>query len=76
MDLKEKTVAALKKHDSGKEVLRLPAALPGASVLIPLLLRDGQLRLLLTVRAIHVRNLRLSMSYCLDVNCMYSMRMY
>uniref|UniRef100_A0A673JFT6 Nudix (nucleoside diphosphate linked moiety X)-type motif 7 n=1 Tax=Sinocyclocheilus rhinocerous TaxID=307959 RepID=A0A673JFT6_9TELE len=54
MDLKEKTVAALKKHDSGEKFLRLPA-LPGASVLIPLLLRDGQLRLLLTVRAIHLK---------------------
>lgn len=55
MDLKEKTVAALKKHDSGaEEFLRLPA-LPAASVLIPLLLRDGQLRLLLTVRAIHLK---------------------
>ncbi|XP_059391790.1 peroxisomal coenzyme A diphosphatase NUDT7-like [Carassius carassius] len=54
MDLKEKTVAALKKHDSGEQSLRFPE-LPGASVLIPLLLRDGQLRLLLTVRAIHLK---------------------
>ncbi|XP_016354604.1 peroxisomal coenzyme A diphosphatase NUDT7-like [Sinocyclocheilus anshuiensis] len=55
MDLKEKTVASLKKYDSGDEFPRLPAALPQASVLIPLLLRDGQLRLLLSVRSIHLK---------------------
>ncbi|KAL1247869.1 hypothetical protein QQF64_023245 [Cirrhinus molitorella] len=56
MDLKEKTIAALKKYDSGDELsqLTLPA-IPKASVLIPLLVRDGQLRLLLTVRSIHLK---------------------
>ncbi|XP_043084705.1 peroxisomal coenzyme A diphosphatase NUDT7 [Puntigrus tetrazona] len=54
MDLKEKTVAALKKHGSGERFDGLPA-LPEASVLIPLLLRDGQLRLLLTVRSVHLK---------------------
>ncbi|RXN03540.1 peroxisomal coenzyme A diphosphatase NUDT7 [Labeo rohita] len=56
MDLKEKTIASFKKYVSGDEFsqLKLPV-IPKASVLIPLLVRDGQLRLLLTVRSIHLK---------------------
>ncbi|ROJ64707.1 Peroxisomal coenzyme A diphosphatase NUDT7 [Anabarilius grahami] len=54
MDLKEKTIRSLKKYDSGDEFSHL-SALPKASVLIPLLLRDGQLHVLLTVRSINLK---------------------
>lgn len=69
MDLKEKTIASFKKYVSGDEFsqLKLPV-IPKASVLIPLLVRDGQLRLLLTVRSIHVRNLMCGFSEALLLN--------
>ncbi|KAK7116973.1 hypothetical protein R3I94_022489 [Phoxinus phoxinus] len=54
MDLKEKTIASLRKHASGDAFPRLPAALPRASVLIPLLLRHGELHALMTVRSVHL----------------------
>ncbi|XP_048015228.1 peroxisomal coenzyme A diphosphatase NUDT7 [Megalobrama amblycephala] len=54
MELKEKTIRSLKTYDSGDEFSHLPA-LPKASVLIPLLLRDGQLHMLLTVRSINLK---------------------
>ncbi|XP_077078629.1 peroxisomal coenzyme A diphosphatase NUDT7 [Siphateles boraxobius] len=56
MDLKEKTIASLKKHASGDAFSRLPAALPKASVLIPLLLRHGELHALMTVRSVHLKH--------------------
>ncbi|XP_056104294.1 peroxisomal coenzyme A diphosphatase NUDT7 [Rhinichthys klamathensis goyatoka] len=55
MDLKEKTIASLKKHASGDAFPPLPAALPKASVLIPLLLRHGELHALMTVRSVHLK---------------------
>ncbi|XP_068812320.1 peroxisomal coenzyme A diphosphatase NUDT7 [Struthio camelus] len=45
--------ARLRKHDVGGRFSRLP--LPKASVLLPLLVRGGQLGLLLTVRAAQLR---------------------
>ncbi|XP_067292779.1 peroxisomal coenzyme A diphosphatase NUDT7 [Pseudorasbora parva] len=55
MDLKEKTIASLKKYDSGEACPRVPAV-PKASVLIPLLLRDGELRVLMTVRSVNLKH--------------------
>ncbi|XP_005163269.1 peroxisomal coenzyme A diphosphatase NUDT7 [Danio rerio] len=56
MELKERVTAALRSLSGKVELSRLPIpkSLPKASVLIPLLLQDGELRLLLTVRSIHL----------------------
>lgn len=55
MDLKQKTVDSLKKYETDEDFSHLPA-LPKASVLIPLLLKDGQLQLLLNVRSFNLKN--------------------
>ncbi|XP_055048707.1 peroxisomal coenzyme A diphosphatase NUDT7 isoform X2 [Misgurnus anguillicaudatus] len=55
MDLKQKTVDSLKKYETDEDFSHLPA-LPKASVLIPLLLKDGQLQLLLNVRSLNLKN--------------------
>ncbi|XP_051546360.1 peroxisomal coenzyme A diphosphatase NUDT7 isoform X2 [Myxocyprinus asiaticus] len=49
MDLKEQTIASLKKYETRDEFSYLPA-LPKASVLIPLLVKDGQLQVLLNLK--------------------------
>lgn len=54
MDLKEKIRASLQKYKCDDDFNCLPA-LPKASVLIPLLLEDGQVRLLFNVRSLNVR---------------------
>ncbi|XP_051975756.1 peroxisomal coenzyme A diphosphatase NUDT7 [Xyrauchen texanus] len=54
MDLKEQTIASLKKYEIRDEFSYLPA-LPKASVLIPLLVKDGQLQVLLNVRSINLK---------------------
>lgn len=50
MNLKEETVATLKRFDIGEKFSYLPV-LPKASVLIPLFVRGGQLHTLLTLRS-------------------------
>lgn len=55
MGLKEKIIASLKKYETDVDFSFSPA-LPKASVLIPLLLKDGQLRLVFNVRSLNVRN--------------------
>ncbi|KAA0724166.1 Peroxisomal coenzyme A diphosphatase NUDT7 [Triplophysa tibetana] len=55
MDLKEKIIASLKKYETNEDFSFLPA-LPKASVLIPLLLKDGQLRLVFNVRSLNLKD--------------------
>ncbi|NXO01258.1 NUDT7 diphosphatase, partial [Rhinopomastus cyanomelas] len=52
-DVKERARRRLLAFDVGDRFSRLP--LPKAAVLLPLLLRDGQLHLLLTVRSLQLR---------------------
>ncbi|XP_008409576.1 peroxisomal coenzyme A diphosphatase NUDT7 isoform X1 [Poecilia reticulata] len=54
MNLKEETVATLKRFDIGEKFSYLPV-LPKASVLIPLFVRGGQLHTLLTLRSKELR---------------------
>ncbi|TRY85818.1 hypothetical protein DNTS_011863 [Danionella cerebrum] len=61
MDLKERVTASLRKHASSPEFSRSPelsrltAGILKASVLVPLLIQDGELRVLLTVRSLNLR---------------------
>ncbi|XP_076205197.1 peroxisomal coenzyme A diphosphatase NUDT7 isoform X2 [Aptenodytes patagonicus] len=51
--VKEKAVLRLREFDVGDKFSRLP--LPKASVLLPLMVREGKLHLLLTVRSMQLR---------------------
>lgn len=53
MQSKEETVAILKQFDTGEKFSHLPV-LPKASVLIPLFVRAGRLRTLMTLRSTKV----------------------
>lgn len=53
MDIKDKTVEILKQYEIGSRFSYLPA-LPKASVLIPLFVRDGELHVLMTLRSLEV----------------------
>ncbi|XP_030622617.1 peroxisomal coenzyme A diphosphatase NUDT7 [Chanos chanos] len=55
MDVKEKAIAALKHYEIGDKFSYLPT-LPKASVLIPLFVKDGELRVLMTVRSMQLRS--------------------
>lgn len=50
MHVKEETIAILKRFDIGNKFSYLPV-LPKASVLIPLLVKDGELHTLMTLRS-------------------------
>ncbi|XP_022057613.1 peroxisomal coenzyme A diphosphatase NUDT7 [Acanthochromis polyacanthus] len=54
MHIKEKTIAILKQFDIGKKFSYLPV-LPKASVLIPLLVKNGELHTLMTLRSKQLR---------------------
>ncbi|XP_037307015.1 peroxisomal coenzyme A diphosphatase NUDT7 [Pungitius pungitius] len=54
MRVREETMAILKQHDVGNKIASQPA-LPKASVLIPLSVRNGQLCTLMTLRARELR---------------------
>lgn len=54
MHIKEKTIAILKQFDIGKKFSYLPV-LPKASVLIPLLVKNGELYTLMTLRSKELR---------------------
>uniref|UniRef100_A0A3P8S3N7 Peroxisomal coenzyme A diphosphatase NUDT7 n=1 Tax=Amphiprion percula TaxID=161767 RepID=A0A3P8S3N7_AMPPE len=54
MHIKEKTIAILKQFDIGKKFSYLPV-LPKASVLIPLLVKNGELHTLMTLRSKRLR---------------------
>ncbi|XP_008290181.1 peroxisomal coenzyme A diphosphatase NUDT7 [Stegastes partitus] len=54
MHIKEKTIATLKQFDIGKKFSYLPV-LPKASVLIPLLVKNGELYTLMTLRSKQLR---------------------
>lgn len=54
MHIKEKTIAVLKQFDIGKKFSYLPV-LPKASVLIPLLVKNGELHTLMTLRSKQLR---------------------
>lgn len=54
MHIKEKTIATLKQFDIGKKFSYLPM-LPKASVLIPLLVKNGELYTLMTLRSKELR---------------------
>ncbi|XP_062856090.1 peroxisomal coenzyme A diphosphatase NUDT7 [Trichomycterus rosablanca] len=55
MELKKKIIERLMKHDTGGEFSHL-SALPKASVLIPLFIKEGRLHVLLTVRSIKLKH--------------------
>lgn len=50
MHIKDATIAILKQFDVGDK-LSSPPALPRASVLIPVFVKDGALRVLMTLRS-------------------------
>lgn len=50
MPIKEDTIAVLKQFDTGNKFSYLPV-LPKASVLVPLLVKDGELHTLMTLRS-------------------------
>lgn len=52
MNIKEKTIAALKQFDIGDRFSHLP--LPKAAVLIPLFVKDEELYTLMTLRSMEV----------------------
>ncbi|KAI4891348.1 hypothetical protein NFI96_015729 [Prochilodus magdalenae] len=55
MDVKEKVIERLNEFTAGKEALLVPA-LPKASVLIPLFVKDGKLQVLMTLRSIELKH--------------------
>lgn len=55
MHIKEKTIAILKQFDVGNKLASLPL-LPKASVLIPLMVKNGELCTLMTLRSKEVRS--------------------
>ncbi|XP_067445598.1 peroxisomal coenzyme A diphosphatase NUDT7 [Thunnus thynnus] len=54
MPIKEDTIAILKQFDTGNKFSYLPV-LPKASVLVPLLVKDGELHTLMTLRSKELR---------------------
>lgn len=54
MPIKEDTIAVLKQFDTGNKFSYLPV-LPKASVLVPLLVKDGELHTLMTLRSKELR---------------------
>lgn len=55
MDIKEKTISILKRYEIGSKFSYLPV-LPRAAVLIPLLVKDGELHVLMTLRSLELRS--------------------